>query len=78
VSDEDWIAERRRQLDDLIAESEAESAPRRQKTGHWYTDLLALVILFVVSWLLISSALTLAHFTAASVTRAPRCRTGSG
>lgn len=87
MSDDEWIAERKRRMADLAAQSEADLDRARQpaeptgggspvvvqaRRGHWYTDLLALAGLLVVSWLLISSALTLARFTGNSLDDAGR------
>jgi hypothetical protein len=76
VTNEDWVAERKRRMAEVTAGLEAEAEPPRQRGkrvgGHWYTDLLALAILLAVSWLLISSALTLARFTGNSLDDAGR------
>jgi uncharacterized protein DUF6346 len=87
VSDDDWLAERKQRMADLTAQAEAdvaESRRHRERLGdagpvvvrsrrrHWYTDVLAVAVLVFVSWLLISSALTLARFTGNSLDDARR------
>ena len=79
MTDDEWIAERKRRMADLTAASEAEAGRVRRRgqtfgrgRGHWYTDLLGLAILLIVAWLLISSALTLARFTGNSLADADR------
>lgn len=87
MSDEEWLAERQRRMAELTEQSETSRAHTRQprtpptaggpialrsRRGHWYTDLLAVMILLVVSWLLISAALTLARFTGNSLADAHR------
>jgi hypothetical protein len=87
VSDDEWLAERKRRMAELTTQAEADLAGSRRhreppadagpvvvrsRRGHWYTNVLAVAILLLVSWLLISSALTLARFTGNSLDDARR------
>jgi len=87
VSDDEWLAERKRRMAELTTQAEENLAESRRpheppgdtgpvvarrRRGHWYTDVLAVAVLLFVSWLLISSALTLARFTGNSLDDARR------
>lgn len=75
MTDNEWMAERRRRMDELLAASgtgreraddeppDAATPAARARRGKWYTDLLALALMLTASWLLISTALTIARFT---------------
>jgi hypothetical protein len=75
VTDEEWIAERKRRINEILAELEADNARYRDdpdstsdpgvvrpRRGRWYDSVLAVLILLAVWWLLTSLAITLARF----------------
>jgi hypothetical protein len=85
VTDEEWIAERKRRMNEILAELEADRVRYRDdpdstsdpvvvrpRRGRWYDSVLAVLILLAVSWLLASLAFTLARFTGNSLDDARR------
>ena len=84
MTDQEWIAERRRRMADIIAELETEQSDEPaadevaptdgiragRRRDRWYTSLLALLVLLFASWLLISCAFTLGRFTGNSLSDA--------